>query len=232
MRAAVAERPGPPDVLTVREMPIPEPRDGWTLVQVKASGLNRSEIMTRLGFSPNVTFPRILGIECVGVIAGSVNPALSAGTTVAAVMGEMGRAFDGGYAEYALLPDELLIPVSTSLDWPVLGALPETYLTAWGAMQAFGIPGDGQPRTLLVRGGSSSVGLAALSLARDWNLTTIATTRNPAKTALLIERGAHDVLVDTGEDAVKGLAADYVLDLIGAHSALGSLHLVKPGGTV
>ena len=232
MRAAVAERPGPPDVLTVREVPIPQPRDGWTLVQVKASGLNRSEIMTRLGFSPDVTFPRILGIECVGVIAGSVNPALSAGTTVAAVMGEMGRAFDGGYAEYALLPDELLIPVGTGLDWPVLGALPETYLTAWGAMQALGIPGDGQPRTLLVRGGSSSVGLAALSLARDWNLTTIATTRNPAKTALLIERGAHDVLVDTGEDAVKGLAADYVLDLIGAHSALGSLHLVKPGGTV
>jgi len=232
MRAAVAERPGPPDVLTVREVPIPQPRDGWTLVQVKASGLNRSEIMTRLGYSPDVRFPRILGIECVGVIADSVNPALASGTTVAAVMGEMGRAFDGGYAEYALLPDELLIPVSTGLDWPVFGALPETYLTAWGAMQAFAIPGDGQLRTLLVRGGSSSVGLAALSLARDWNLTTIATTRNPAKTALLIERGAHDVLVDTGEDAVKGLAADYVLDLIGAHSALGSLHLVKPGGTV
>ena len=77
-----------------------------------------------------------------------------------------------------------------------------------------------------------SVGLAALSLARDWNLTTIATTRNLAKTALLIERGADDVLVDTGEDAFEGLAADYVLDLIGAHSALGSLHLVKPGGTV
>jgi len=232
MRAAVAERPGPPDVLTVRGVPIPQPRDGWTLVQVKASGLNRSEIMTRLGFSPDVTFPRILGIECVGVIAGSVNPALPAGTTVAAIMGEMGRAFDGGYAEYALLPDELLIPVGTGLDWPVLGALPETYLTAWGAMQAFGIPGDGQPRTLLVRGGSSSVGLAALSLARDWNLTTIATTRNPAKTALLIKRGADEVLVNTGEDAFEGLAADYVLDLIGAHSALGSLHLDKPGGTV
>jgi NADPH:quinone reductase-like Zn-dependent oxidoreductase len=232
MRAAVAERPGPPDVLAVREVPVPEPRPGWTLVRVKAAGLNRSEIMTRLGFSPNVTFPRILGIECVGVIAGSVNPALPAGTTVAAIMGEMGREFDGGYAEYALVPDELLIPVDTSLDWPVLGALPETYLTAWGAMQAFGIPGDGQPRTLLVRGGSSSLGLAALSLARDWNLTTIATTRNPAKAALLTERGAGDVLVDTGQDAFKGLAADYVLDLIGAHSALGSLHLVKPSGTV
>jgi len=147
-------------------------------------------------------------------------------------MGEMGREFDGGYAEFALLPDELLIPVDTSLDWPVLAALPETYLTAWGAMRALGIPGDGQPRTLLVRGGSSSVGMAALSLARDWGLTTIATTRNPAKAALLTERGADDVLVDTGEDAFRALAPDYVLDLIGAHSALDSLGLVKPGGTV
>ena len=172
MRAAVAERPGPPDVLTVREVPIPEPRDGWALVQVKASGLNRSEIMTRLGYSPTVTFPRILGIECVGVVADSVSAALPAGTTVAAVMGEMGREFDGGYAEYALLPDELLIPVSTGLDWAVFGALPETYLTAWGAMQALGIPRDRLPRTLLVRGGSSSMGTAAASLKTIPAVTT------------------------------------------------------------
>jgi NADPH:quinone reductase-like Zn-dependent oxidoreductase len=136
-------------------------------VQVKAFGLNRPEITTRLGYSPNVTFPRILGIECFGVIADSVNAALPAGTTVAAVMGEMGREFDGGYAEYALLPDELLMPVSTGLDRAVFGALPETYLTAWGAMLALGIPEDGRPQTLLVRGGSSSVGTAAVSLARD-----------------------------------------------------------------
>jgi NADPH:quinone reductase-like Zn-dependent oxidoreductase len=71
MRAAVAERPGPPEVLTVREVLRPDPREGWTLVQVKAFGLNRSEIMTRLGYSPDVRFPRILGIECVGVIADS-----------------------------------------------------------------------------------------------------------------------------------------------------------------
>jgi NADPH:quinone reductase-like Zn-dependent oxidoreductase len=72
------------------------------------------------------------------------------------------------------------------------------------------------------------VGLAALFLARDWNLTTIATTRNPAKAALLTERGADDVLVDTGDDAFTGLAEDYVLDLIGAHSALGSSFVTPP----
>ena len=83
---------------------------------------------------------RVLGIECVGVIAGSVNAALPARRR----RPSWARwEFDGGYAEYALLPDELLIPVGSSLDWPVLGALPETYLTAWGAMQALGIAGDG-----------------------------------------------------------------------------------------
>ena len=84
---------------------------------------------------------RVLGIECVGVIAGSVNAALPAAPRWRPSWARW--EFDGGYAEYALLPDELLIPVGSSLDWPVLGALPETYLTAWGAMQALGIRGDG-----------------------------------------------------------------------------------------
>jgi NADPH:quinone reductase-like Zn-dependent oxidoreductase len=74
--------------------------------------------------------------------------------------------------------------------------------------------------------------MATLSLARARNLTTIATTRNPAKTSLLTERGADEVIVDTGADAFAGVAVDYVLDLIGAHSALDSLRLVKPGRTV
>ena len=75
----------------------------------------------------------MLGIECVGIVAASTDPGVPEGTTVAAVMGEMGREFDGGYAEYALLPNPLLMPVTTTLPWDVLAALPETYLTAQGA---------------------------------------------------------------------------------------------------
>jgi NADPH:quinone reductase-like Zn-dependent oxidoreductase len=74
MRAAVADQPGLPEVLTVREVPRPKARDGWTLVEVKGFGLNRSELMTRQGHSPNVRFPRVLGIECVGVVAESTDP--------------------------------------------------------------------------------------------------------------------------------------------------------------
>src|SRR5215471_16573722 len=114
MRAAVCVRAGGPDVLEIHELPVPAVRPGWSLVRVRGTGLNRSELRTRQGHSPGVTFPRVLGIECVGEVAASTDPALPAGTTVAAVMGELGRDFDGGYAEYALVPDELLMPLRTT----------------------------------------------------------------------------------------------------------------------
>ena len=138
MRAAVCPRAGGPQALEIREMPVPAVRDGWSLVQVQGAGLNRSELRTRQGHSPHVMFPRVLGIECVGIVVDSTDPALPDGTTVAAVMGEMGREFDGGYAEYALLPNSLLMPVTTTLPWDVLAALPESYLTAQGSLDALG----------------------------------------------------------------------------------------------
>jgi NADPH:quinone reductase-like Zn-dependent oxidoreductase len=108
-----------------------------------------------------VVFPRVLGIECVGVVAASTDPGLPEGTTVAAVMGEMGREFDGGHAQYAPLPNALLMALTTTLPWDVLAALPEMYLTAHGSPDALGIrPGDhGRP---LIRGGTSS------ARARSW----------------------------------------------------------------
>src|SRR5205807_1100775 len=197
MRAAVCVRPGGPEVLEIRELPVPAVRDGWSLVQVKGAGLNRSELRTRQGHSPNVTFPRVLGIECVGIVAASTDPMLPDGTTVAAVMGEMGREFDGGYAEYALLPNSLLMPVTTTLPWDVLAALPETYLTAQGSLDALGVVPGGQGR-LLIRGGTSSVGMAAASIASGYGVETAATTRRPGKIDALTAVGADHVLVDDG----------------------------------
>src|SRR4051795_7249166 len=175
MRAAVCVRAGDPEVLEIRELPVPAVREGWSLVRVKGAGLNRSELRTRQGHSPNVTFPRVLGIECVGTVAVSTDPSLPEGATVAAVMGEMGREFDGGYAEYALLPNSLLMPITTTLSWDVLAALPETYLTAQGALDALG---SLQGR-LLIRGGTSSVGMAAASIASGHGVEISATTRRP-----------------------------------------------------
>ena len=141
MRAVVAERPHGPDGLVVREVPRPEPRPGWALVRVEAFGLNRSEYKTLKGYAGDaVTFPRILGIELVGVVEAVHGdaPAVPPGETVAALMGEMGRAFDGGYAEYALVPEHQLITLDTTLPWDVLGALSEA--GADGAVDLIGGP--------------------------------------------------------------------------------------------
>jgi NADPH:quinone reductase-like Zn-dependent oxidoreductase len=237
MRAAVCVRAGGPEVLEVRELPVPAVREGWSLVQVKGAGLNRSELRTRQGHSPNVRFPRVLGIECVGTVAASTDPGLPDGTTVAAVMGEMGREFDGGYAEYVLLPNSLLMPVTTTLPWDVLAALPETYLTAQGSLDALGVvPGD-QGR-LLIRGGTSSVGMAAASIASGYGVETAATTRRHHKIDALTAAGVDHVLVDDGGSLAASVHAiwpegpDHVLDLVGASTAVDSLRLVRRGGTV
>lgn len=224
MRAAVCTRAGGPDVLEVRELPVPEVRPGWSLVRVRGAGLNRSELRTRQGHSPTVRFPRVLGIECVGVVAVSTDPALPEGATVAAVMGGMGRDFDGGYAEYALLPNDLLLPLTTALPWEVLAALPESYLTAQGALDTLGIE-HGQ--TLVIRGGTSSVGMAAASIASAYGVEVTITTRRPSR--VTASAAAH--VVREGRD-LKIETPSHVLDLIGADTAADSLRLVRPGGTV
>jgi NADPH:quinone reductase-like Zn-dependent oxidoreductase len=237
MRAAVCVKAGGPEVLEMRELPVPAVREGWSLVRVKGAGLNRSELRTRQGHSPSVTFPRVLGIECVGIMAASTDPLLPEGATVAAVMGEMGREFDGGYAEYALLPNSLLMPVTTTLPWDVLAALPETYLTAQGSLDALGVTPGSQGR-LLIRGGTSSVGLAAASIASGYGVTTAATTRRPGKAGALTAAGADYALVDDGASLATSVHAvwpqgpDYVLDLVGTSTAADSLRLVRRGGTV
>jgi NADPH:quinone reductase-like Zn-dependent oxidoreductase len=179
----------------------------------------------------------VLGIECVGIVAASTDRGLPEGTTVAAVMGEMGRAFDGGYAEYALLPNALLMPVTATLPWDVLAALPESYLTAQGSLNALEVV-PGGVRRLLIRGGTSSVGMAAASIASGYGVEIAATTRRPSKVDALTSAGVDHVLVETDEPLTARLRSiwpegpDRVLDLVGARTAVDSLHLVRRGGTV
>jgi len=154
---------------------------------------------------------------------------------VAAVMGGMGRAFDGGYAEFALLPESQLMTLETSLPWDVLGALPETFITAAGTLETLAL-GTGQ--TVLVRGGTSSVGLACLELARVAGLRVIATTRSEDKLPALRERGADALAIEGPDFAARAREAlpergvDGVVDLIGGRAVLDSLALVLRGGTV
>src|SRR5438270_7684201 len=235
MKAIVVEHAGAPDVLQIRTHPSPHPRQEWVLIQVKAFGLNRSKMFTRQGHSPSVKFPRVLGIECIGIVEAAPDTTLPVGQTVAAVMGGMGRAYDGGYAEYTLVPASQVIPLQTTLPWELLAAIPETYLTAWGSLFDAMEVQPGQ--SLVVRGGTSSVGMAAITLAKDRGLQVIATTRTEAKANALRENGADDVVIDTGQiaDEVKRRVPGGVnglLELIGTVTLLDSLQAVAAKGIV
>src|SRR5216117_4089279 len=158
MRAIVLDSPGPPDALTIRELRVPTAAAGWVLIEVKAFGLNQSELHTRQGLASGVTFPRVLGIEAAGVVAQCPGGEFPVGQQVVAMMGGMGRVFDGGYAEYTCVPAAQVIAFRSDLDWATLGALPEMLQTSYGSL-TIGL--DAQPgQSILIRGGTSSIGMA------------------------------------------------------------------------
>ena len=206
MRAAVLDAPGPPEALQIRELPVPEPADGWVLIEVKAFGLNRSELQTRLGFAGSaVTYPRVLGIEAAGIVAACPGGEFEVGRQVVAMMGGMGRAFDGGYAEYTSVPANQVIAFESALDWGTIGAVPETLQTAYGSLTV-GL--DAQPGdTVLIRGGTSSVGMTMAVLAKQRGMTVFATTRDAAKGDALRAIGVDEVLIDDGAARRAGAGA-------------------------
>ena len=234
MRAVVVDRPGPPEVLQLRDLPVPVAAPGQVLVRVRAAGLNRSELHFRQGLASSGSFPRVPGLEAVGVVAAPGGEFVP-GTQVATLMGGMGRDLDGGYAEHLLVPASQVVPFTSDLPWEQLGAVPEMLQTAHGSL-AVGVrpaPGD----ALLVRGATSSVGRALVVLAKRQGLTVHATTRRQQAAAELEALGADHVLVDDGAVAerVRELIAggvDGAVELVGANVLQDTLRAVRPGGTV
>jgi len=235
MRAVMLDGPGPPDALVIRDIPVPEPVAGWVLIRVRAFGLNRSELHMRLGLAEGVTFPRVPGIEATGVVAECPGGEFTPGQQVAALMGGMGRAFDGGYADYTCVPVSQVVPFRSGLDWAVLGAVPEMLQTAYGSLDV-GL--DAQPgQSILVRGGTSSVGMATAVLAKQRGMSVLATTRDPAKRAVLTGAGADYVLIDDGHVAAQVRqffphGADTALELVGTPTLPDTLRSVRVHGVV
>ena len=231
MKAVKIYQAGGPEQLIYQDVPTPDIKEGWSLVKIKGFGINHSEIFTREGKSPSVQFPRILGIECVGEVAQSSTPALAVGQKVVSIMGEMGRAFDGSYAEYVLLPNEQIYPVHTDLDWTTLAAIPETYYTAFGSLQQLRIaPQD----RVLVRGAGSGVGVAFAQLlkAQFPHIVLHGSTRNPAKATRLQAVGFDEVITEADSKLQTDQSYDKILELVGPATLRDSFSHINEHGIV
>lgn len=237
MRAVVLTRPGGLDALEIKDVPVPVREPGWVRIKVKAFGVNESEVTTRKGeSSPEVTYPRVPGIEGVGVVdeadeAGGLRP----GQQVATMMGGMGRSYDGAYAQYVTVPAEQVIPFETGLPWDVIGALPEMFQTAYGSLTTgLGLKAG---QTLLIRGGTSTVGLSAATIAKDLGATVLSTTRSPERAGDLRAAGVDHPLVDNGTIAEQARelvpdGVDAALELVGCSVLADTLRTVRRDGTV
>lgn len=232
MKAVLVEQPGSSEQLKVVEREIPKIKEGWSLVKIKGFGINRSEIFTRKGYSPSVVFPRVLGIECVGIIEETSDKNhFFHGQKVVSIMGEMGRAFDGSYAEYVLLPNEQIYPIKTNLTWDKLAAAPESYYTAYGAYKNLKLK---KQDLVLVRAGASGVALAFLNLLKASlpEIKVTASVRSLAKKQQLLDSGYDEVIIDRDSCLQTKQKFDKVLDLIGPACIDDTLNHVADGGII
>lgn len=176
-------------------------------------------------------FPRVLGIECVGLVEETTRPDLKIGQQIISIMGEMERAFDGGYAEYTLLPNEQIYPIKTELDLESLIALPETYYTAFGSFLNLKIE---ENDSVLVRGATSGVGIAFAKLLKGKfpEIHLAGTSRNLAKEERLKAVGFDQVILEKDGVLHTKEQFDKVLDLVGPSAILDTFARTAEGGII
>lgn len=230
MKAVLLNGVTPAEQVTLSEIKIPEVRPGWVLVKVRAFGMNHSEQILRLHEIENeyISKPIIPGIECVGEIVHPSDSHFEKGQKVVALMGGMGREFNGSYAEYVLLPAHHVFEADTSLSWKELAAVPETYFTAWGSL--FECLNLSREDVLLIRGGTCALGYAAIQMAKALGSKVIATTHKESKLPLL--EGADEAVLDTGKLQGQLSGVTKALELVGAKTLCDTLHCMEKGGIV
>ena len=217
MRAVVAARPGGPDVLEIAIRPVPVPAEGQILIRVEAAGVNRPDILQRMGqYPPPPGAGDVLGLEAAGKVAarGPNAGRYAEGAAVTALLP------GGGYAEYCVVHESNALPVPAGLTAIEAAAIPETYFTVWTNVFDRGRLKAGE--TLLVHGGTSGIGTTAIALAKAFGARVVATAGSEEK-ARQCERLGADLGVDyRAEDfvartltATDGRGADVILDMVG-----------------
>lgn len=230
MKAVLIDKITSSEEIKLVETSMPMLKDGWVLIKVKAFGINHSEKILRTFEISNdyIKKPIIPGIECVGIVENSNHTNLKEGQSVIALMGGMGRSFNGSYAEYIALPRTHVFKIESNLSFEKLGAIPETYFTAWGSL--FECLDLKKEDTLLIRGATCALGYAAIQLAKALGCKVIGTTYKKEKFDLLNE--CDEVILDDGRisNQVKGVTK--ILELVGSKTLRDSLKSVVKGGIV
>ncbi len=216
MRAIVAPHPGGPEVLTLVERPVPTPGAGEILIKVMAAGVNRPDVLQRLGgYAPPPGASDVLGLEVAGDVAalGEGVAMHNVGDPVVALLP------GGGYAEYAIAHESNALPAPQSLSMIEAAAIPETYFTVW--TNVFERGGLKAGEWLLVHGGASGIGTTAIQLAKAFGAKVIATVGSDEKAQAAAKLGADVVVNYNAQDfvavtrAATGKGADVILDMVG-----------------
>ena len=232
MKAIVIEKFGGPDSLIIKEVPPPEPKPGEVVIKVKAFGINHAEMHMRKG--EWAEWMPISGIECVGTVHSCPSGEFEEGAAVASLMGGLGRTINGSYAQYTRAKVSNVVPLGDAavrLRWDQLAAIPESYATAWTCLFRNLEVVAGQ--RLLVRGGTSSLGRAAINLAVHAGVHVAATTRNKARVSQLKSLGVEEVLIEDPRLSQQvPNEFDAILELIGNSTIIDSLQAVRRGGRV
>ncbi len=233
MKAILVKEIGGAENLIISEYQKPESKDGFVLIQNKAFGINRAEIYMRKGEWGETH--DIIGIELAGIIESDPSNTFVKGQKVVSFVGGLARDYGGSYAEYVSIPLENIIPVETNLPWNELAAIPETFATAWAVLN-WGLQVK-KGQSILVRGGTSTVGLASIILAKQMGLIVFATSRSTEKLDILKQYGADYTILDDGEivNTIKKIVPNgvtNVIELIGNITLEDSLKCVKVNGSV
>ena len=217
MQAIEIAEAGGPEVLRISDFPVPEPGDGEVLIKVIAAGVNRPDVMQRLGlYPPPPGAPDIPGLEIAGTVAalGPDASGVQEGDAVCALV------IGGGYAEYCVAPASLCLPVPEALTTVQAAAIPETFFTVWTNVFDRGRLAGGE--SLLVHGGSSGIGTTAIQLAKAFGATVYVTAGSEEKCQACLELGADAAINYRDEDFVERISeltkergVDVILDMIG-----------------